>query len=59
MVVLPQQVTLVLSHEDIVCVLETGQSFDTSKAKEVDKHRVTFQTDRTSEQRIVVRLSGA
>ena len=51
-----QQQTSVLSQHHIVCVSETGQGPDTWKAMDLDNRTVTFQTDRTPQDRIAVRF---
>ncbi len=54
--VLSQQTTFVSSQQHIVCVSETGQGPDTWKAMDLDNRTVTFQTDRTPQDRIAVRF---
>ena len=51
-----QQKTSVPSQQHIVCVSETGQGPDTWKAMDLDNRTVTFQTDRTPQDRIAVRF---
>ena len=50
------QMSSVLSQHHIVCVSETGQGPDTWKAMNLDNRTVTFQTDRTPQDRIAVRF---